>query len=154
MIMLKSIPPRYILLLLIPIIIPVLPLFFKDYIDRTVGDLINRYVEPHFKLEINYPEINLSYKDKMRINTAFIKNSLDVHPYKQEITSDKKIKEPPPEYKVNFIYIGINKKFVMINGKLFRENDRISKDERIIKIEKDRILLKGKWGERWIDFSR
>ncbi len=151
---LKKIPGRLILLLVLPLIFPVLPVFLKGNLEDSLNKIIYSHLEPQFKLIIEYPEVEPDYKQVKSINISLIEKSLDIVPYKEETISEKKIKEPPPDYKIRFIYIGINKKFVMINGKLYRENDRISKDERIKKIEKDRILLTGKWGERWILFSK
>ncbi len=62
-------------------------------------------------------------------------------------------KNSPPSYRVTFIFLG-EKKFAIVNGILFREGDRISPEEKIIKIKEDGIILYGKWGERWIPLSK
>jgi hypothetical protein len=56
----------------------------------------------------------------------------------------------PPQYKINSILKGEDRTFAVINGKIYHRGDKISEDEKIARIETRRILLKGKWGERWI----
>ena len=75
--------------------------------------------------------------------------SLPVVPYVPQ-QAQEETKEPPPNYKLSFVYVGRSKKFAVINGKLYKEGDLLPSEERILKIRKDSILLTGKWGERWI----
>lgn len=58
--------------------------------------------------------------------------------------------DSPPQYKINSILKGEDRTFAVINGKIYHRGDKISEDEKIARIETRRILLKGKWGERWI----
>ncbi|WP_457644357.1 hypothetical protein [Persephonella sp.] len=150
----KNLPAKFIAMLFLPLIVPILPFLFKDYVDKTADSIIHSQFSPQLQLVVNYPEILISYRKPEHIDLKQLEKSIDITPYREKIITEKKIKEPAPSYRITFIYIGINKRFVMINGKLYRENDRISKDERIKKIEKDRVLLTGKWGERWIKFSK
>ena len=48
------------------------------------------------------------------------------------------------------VYIGVNKKFVVINDKLLTEGDAISDKEYILLIKEDGVLLDGAWGRRWL----
>jgi len=65
-------------------------------------------------------------------------------------TDEKKQEEQPPSYRVTFTYVGALRSFAIIDGKLFREGDMVSENEKIVKINRDGVLLSGKWGERWI----
>jgi len=59
---------------------------------------------------------------------------------------------PPPgatEKKVSFILVKQDRKFAIIDGKLVSEGDIID-HQKIAKIEKDRVLLKDREGERWL----
>lgn len=58
--------------------------------------------------------------------------------------------DTPPRYKVSSILKGEDRTFAVINGKIYRQGDKISENEEIARIEVRRILLRGKWGERWI----
>jgi len=55
----------------------------------------------------------------------------------------------PAEKRVSMILINKNKKIAVIDGKLLNEGDTLDK-HRISKIEKDRVLLKNKEGEKWL----
>ncbi|MBK3331624.1 hypothetical protein GWK41_00925 [Persephonella atlantica] len=92
------------------------------------------------------------YKEGLKLSE--IKDIITVKPY--EITVKTKTvqeEEKPPRYLISFIYIG-KSRYVIINGKLLKEGENVSKDEKIVKIYTDGVLLKGKWGERWIRFLR
>ncbi len=58
--------------------------------------------------------------------------------------------EGPPKYRISSILKGEDRTFAVINGKIYHRGDKISEDEQIARIETRRILLKGKWGDRWI----
>lgn len=57
--------------------------------------------------------------------------------------------EPEVEIKVSFILIDGNRKMAIINGMVVKEGD-IFNQNRVAKIEKNRVLIKDKKGERWI----
>ena len=59
---------------------------------------------------------------------------------------------PPPsmeEKRVSMILVNRNKKIAIIDGKLVKEGDVIDQN-RIARIEKDKVLLKNKEGEKWL----
>ncbi|MBM4272156.1 MAG: hypothetical protein FJ139_08390 [Deltaproteobacteria bacterium] len=58
---------------------------------------------------------------------------------------------PPPsaENKVSFILINREKKLAIIDGKVVNEGDVIG-NQRVTKIEKDKVLLKNREGEKWL----
>ena len=60
---------------------------------------------------------------------------------------------PPPEIwpeEVTFVYVGENVNYAVIDGALIKEGDKTPTLMDLIKVEKDRILIKGKRSERWI----
>lgn len=61
--------------------------------------------------------------------------------------------EGPPKYRISSILKGEDRTFAVINGKIYHRGDKISEDEHIARIDTRRILLKGKWGDRWIAVS-
>jgi len=59
---------------------------------------------------------------------------------------------PPPsmeEKRVSMILVNRNKKIAIIDGRLVKEGDVIDQN-RIARIEKDKVLLKNKEGEKWL----
>ena len=59
---------------------------------------------------------------------------------------------PPPQtagMRVSFILVNQKNKLAIIDGKFMHEGDMIEK-HRIARIEKDKVLLKGKEGEKWL----
>jgi hypothetical protein len=57
--------------------------------------------------------------------------------------------EPEIEIKVSFILINGGRKMAIINGMVVKEGD-VFNHNRVAKIEKNRVLIKDKKGERWI----
>ena len=53
------------------------------------------------------------------------------------------------ESKVTFIMVTPRKKMAIIDGRMVREGD-LMENHRVIKIYKDRVLLTGKGGEKWL----
>lgn len=58
----------------------------------------------------------------------------------------------PPEIALTSIYMGQKIKFATINGNVYK-NGMMLDSEKIVKIEKDRIMLSGPWGKRWISVN-
>ena len=59
---------------------------------------------------------------------------------------------PPPETaekRVSFILVNQKKRLAIIDGRFVHEGDVID-NHKIAKIEKDKVLLKGKEGEKWL----
>jgi hypothetical protein len=58
---------------------------------------------------------------------------------------------PPPatEKRISFILINKNRRLAIIDGKLVHEGDNVD-NHTIARIEKDKILLKNKEGEKWL----
>lgn len=59
---------------------------------------------------------------------------------------------PPPaiaEKRVSFILVNQKRKFAIIDGKLVHEGDKMD-NHSIARIEKDKILLKNREGEKWL----
>ena len=60
---------------------------------------------------------------------------------------------PPPEIwpnEVTFVYVGENVNYAVIDGALIKEGGKTPTLMDLVKVEKDRILIKGKRSERWI----
>ncbi|MGE4497350.1 MAG: hypothetical protein AB7E48_05675 [Deferribacterales bacterium] len=68
----------------------------------------------------------------------------------EEAAAVREEPEGPPKYRISSILKGEDRTFAVINGKIYHRGDKISGDEQIARIETRRILLKGKWGDRWI----
>ena len=59
---------------------------------------------------------------------------------------------PPPaamDKRISFILINQKRKLAIIDGKLVHEGDKVD-NHTISKIEKDKVLLKNKEGEKWL----
>jgi hypothetical protein len=53
------------------------------------------------------------------------------------------------ENKVSFIFVNQKRKVAIVDGKLVHEGDTVD-NHRVAKIEKNKILLKSKEGEKWL----
>ncbi len=141
---------RYILLIS-PIILMILAYVFSDSIIKYIPVKIEKK---------DYSRFISSYENLLNLKVPKNKKIFyeDIFNY-FTIVRGKKIKhvqsnknEKAPLYKIEFIYIRKNSKYVIINGRIYREGDKISDKEYIAKIKEDGILLNGYWGLRWIKF--
>lgn len=75
-------------------------------------------------------------------------------PLPKPVQGQKEQEKPPPSYTLSFVFLGPEGNYAIINGKVFREGDRVSPDERIVKITKEGVVLEGRWGRRWLYINR
>jgi len=132
------------------------PLIVGIFIFVIFSDFIKQQIINHWKDLLNYyPEVidfEFSEKKEKKADILFLQTVIQVRPYTAKTVEKAAApQKPPPYYKISFVYIGKNR-YTIINGKLYREGEKISPDEKIVRISKDGVLLKGKWGERWIKF--
>ncbi|WP_457634558.1 hypothetical protein [Persephonella sp.] len=132
------------------------PLIAGVFIFILLNDLIKQKIIEHWGSYLNYyPEIidiEFTEKKEKKVDIEFLQTVLNIKPYSVKTANKVKTPEkPPPFYKISFIYIGKNR-YTIINGKLFTEGEKVSPEEKIVRISKEGVLLKGKWGERWIKF--
>jgi hypothetical protein len=57
---------------------------------------------------------------------------------------------PMPIHKVTGIFLGEHRKYSIINDKVISLGGRLDSGEVLARIENGKVLLKGKWGERWV----
>jgi len=57
---------------------------------------------------------------------------------------------PAPEYRVSSILVGKVRQFAVINDMVVEIGDKLSYGETITAIKDGQVLVKGKWGERWL----
>ncbi len=132
------------------------PLIIGVFIFILLNGYIKNKILNHWRDILNYyPEIiDFEFKEKKekKVDIELLQTLLYVKPYTiKTVQKTKNLQKPPPFYKINFIYIGKNR-YTIINGKLYTEGERISPEEKIVRISKNGVLLRGKWGERWIKF--
>ena len=155
-----------ILLLVLPIIISSVILFlFKENI---LSFIENTSYKRLIKSKISFSLPSIHSIDKKPIDKKqwiyVMFDAFTLVPFKENVNKgnipipkkkfvipkiDKK-KQPPPKYSINMIYVGVNKKFVVLNNKLLTEGDFISDKEYVVLIDKEGVLLDGDWGKRWI----
>jgi len=149
----KKLGIRELVMLVSPLILGVsIYVFLSGFVKEKISEIWSDYFEYRPQItEIGFRKEQKEY----RIDLSLISSLIFVKPFSvpQQVQQREKPEEPPPQYKISFIYIGKNR-YAIIDKKLFKEGDRISPDEKIVRITKDGILLNGKWGERWIKFLR
>jgi hypothetical protein len=69
---------------------------------------------------------------------------------KNKDKDEKQKVEPAPDYSLTTIFRGSKKQFAVVNDKIYRINDSLPSGEKVVLIESGKILLKGKWGKRWL----
>jgi len=140
---------------LLYIVSPIILFFILSiYVSNFIQDFISKKVQSYtssLKLEIKMPlEVEKFVEKKHLYNEEEILSSLDVVDLKISKGEAQKNIAPPPKYELTFIYIGTKERYAIINGVIVKEGDPVSGEERVVRIEKDRVLLDGRWGKRWI----
>ena len=92
--------------------------------------------------------------ERQPLSVSSIRNPVDLRRGGEEGFPKTALAEmvPPPETaekRVSFILVNQKKRLAIIDGKLVHEGDVID-NRKIAKIEKDKVLLKGKEGEKWL----
>lgn len=69
-----------------------------------------------------------------------------------EITaaSDKNKETEASEYSLSSVFIGKKQRFAVINDKIVKNGEILENGETVVRIEESRVLLNGRWGERWL----
>ena len=146
---------KYFLYLFVPAVIFVVLVysmkFYKNIVINQILGLGEDILNVSAQIE-KIPDINLA-------SESFIDTVLSKLPIKTYTDTSRQIKptdtgkpkqKKPPTYKIKFIYIGAEKRYVLIGNKLLMEGDTTSENEKIVRIEQDKVLLEGAWGKRWI----
>ncbi len=68
----------------------------------------------------------------------------------QKQVAEKKEVKAPPSYRLSFTYVGPKSRYAIINGRLVKEGEMLSEEERVIRITRKGVLLSGRWGRRWL----
>jgi len=120
--------------------------FIQDFASRKIEDYTSS-----MKIGIKIPTgIRRFVQRREFYYESEILNALDAIDLRIPKQKTRENLPPPPKYELTFIYIGMKGRYAIINGLIVKEGDYLSSEERVVKIEKDRVLLDGKWGKRWI----
>lgn len=114
----------------------------------------------HGLLGFSYQKLQISRRQLMtvsaidspiRVEAVSPKVSYPQEPLEKVAPIEPKVEpiEPEVEMKVSFILINGGRKMAIINGMVVKEGD-VFNQNRVAKIEKNRVLIKDKKGERWI----
>lgn len=57
--------------------------------------------------------------------------------------------QEPPSHKVQLVFLG-RRNYAIVDGRLLREGEDLSPEERVVRITKDGVLVSGRWGKRWL----
>jgi hypothetical protein len=93
--------------------------------------------------------------ERKQSSVSSIKNPIDLTKTSEQGFPKASLEEtvPPPaattEKRISFILVNRNKKLAIIDGKLVHEGDKVD-NHTVARIEKDKILLKNREGEKWL----
>jgi len=144
---------KHLLMLMFPTIFLVILFIFKSTI---VNNLIS-YFEMNYLSKytisdefVRYSTVQFPKKEKNNISE--IVAILPVSKIQVAIPVGTKIQRVSQKtsHKVSFIYVGVNKKFVEIDGNFYSEGDFISQGEKIVRIEKDKVLIDISGRKKWL----
>ncbi len=142
--------PKYILYLLVPL--PV-ALILSYYLSLNMASYLEHILLKDQGKELaRVPdfEVQEAKLDRRAIDVlAYIDVGHKTRKAPLVAKSPKKSPEKPPSYRVQFVFVG-KKNYAIINGRLLREGDYLSQEEKIVKITRKGVLLSGRWGKRWL----
>ena len=132
-----------------PLTLVVFLFFFKGHYDYLLENLLRGFLYSRESLPrlVKFEVVDVK---PISYNITFLEKMLPKRPI--YFGRGEKL-PPPPQYRVSFIYVGKEKRFAIINGKLYQEGDKLGKYEFIEKIKEGKIKLRGRWGERWLKLS-
>ncbi len=144
---------KHLLMLILPLIFFVILFIFNSLIvNNLVGYLELNYLSKYTISDefVRYSMVQFPEKRKDNISeivailpVSKIQTALPV-----KVETQKVVKEIP--HKLSFIYVGVNKKFVEIDGNFYSEGDFISQGEKIVRIEKDKVLIDVSGRKKWL----
>ncbi len=147
---------KHMLMLVLPFILIFAVFFFKAFFVQNIIDYINfNYLSKYSVTDEYVRFLSLNFPKEKKINISEIASLIPVKQLetatitaKREMKKEKDIKEK--SHKLTFIYIGTEKKFAEIDGNLFLEGDYISQGEKLVRIEKDRVLIDILGRKKWL----
>jgi hypothetical protein len=107
---------------------------------------------------INYTrEQTPSLPERKQITVTYLKSPIELMKSSERAFPQTALSElaPPPgatEKRLSFIFVNQKRKLAIVDGKLVHEGDIVDK-QTITRIEKDKILLKSKEGEKWLKIN-
>jgi len=110
----------------------------------------------HFE-GVNYDTYeNREFINKQKNDIKIVKKSQSISTFVSEMKSRDKTEAKPsqaPIYEIGSIFIGDAKRFAVINKTVVKIGEVLPSGEEVADIEEGRVLLKGRWGNRWIYVS-
>ncbi len=152
----------FLLILLIP---PLLALVVAYYAESFLFKQLESFAKPKrtsFQIPqmVNMPEPTFDRENIKALRRLFKEEEERSFKAPQGVPLPKpaqrqeKQEKPPPSYTLSFVFLGPEGNYAIINGRVFKEGDRVSPDERIVKITKEGVVLEGRWGRRWLYINR
>ncbi len=99
--------------------------------------------------DFQFQEVKLDRRAFEVLRSIELKRKVEVPVERAEAQEVQRPPEKPPAYRVQFVFLG-EKKYAIIDGRLFKEGDPVSPEEKIVKITRKGVLLSGRWGKRWL----
>ncbi len=142
--------PKHIFYLLVPIpVVLVISYYASSAIASYLEDLLIRGIGKELTRVPDF-EVQEAELDRRAIDVlAYIDVGYRAKKVPLVTRSPEKSPEKPPSYRVQFVFVG-KKNYAIINGRLLREGDYLSQEEKIVKITRKGVLLSGRWGKRWL----
>jgi len=89
---------------------------------------------------------------KKQINDIYVVNKMNESDRSKSSSSEAPL-PPAPEFRVSTIFIGTSRRFAVVNDNVVRIGDALTSGEQVVAIEDGKVLLKGRWGDRWLFVS-
>ncbi|MEN6317698.1 MAG: hypothetical protein ABFD82_02935 [Syntrophaceae bacterium] len=98
-----------------------------------------------------------SIAERKQITVSYLKSPIESvksseHAFPKTTLSELAPPPGPAEKRLSFILVNQKRKLAIVDGKLLHEGDIVD-NHTITRIEKDKILLKSKEGEKWLKIN-
>ena len=109
--------------------------------------------EKHFEENDYDAYINREFIKKQKNDIRIVKKSQNVPAIIKETKNRAMVAAvlpPAPVYELGSIFLGNVKRFAVINKIVVRVGETLPSGEKVADIKEGKVLLKGRWGNRWI----
>jgi len=141
--------PKYLLYLLLPV---PLTLLLSYYLSSKGVSLLESHLvggrDEGLKRMSDF-ELQEVKQDKRGVEMlSYVELRPKVEKTAQTEVTQERLQEPP-SHKVQLVFLG-RRNYAIVDGRLLREGEDLSPEERVVRITKDGVLVSGRWGKRWL----
>jgi hypothetical protein len=146
---------KHLIIIVAPFFIVIAVIFFKTtFVENFISYFNTNYLLKYTITDeyIKFLSLDIQKEEKIDLNKIVSLIPVPKPKIASQVPPSKKvtITQKQEQHHLNFTYIGENKKFAEIDGNLFEEGDFISPNAKLVRIEKDKVLIDISGRKKWL----